>query len=150
MCAICGIVNKNGGRVDGQLLQKMRDIMDYRGADETGIYVRDNVGLGHRRLKIIDLQAGQQPMANEDNTVFLVCDGEIYNFKELRAELEGKGHAFRSRAGTEVILHMYEEKGIDCLESLRGMFAFAVWDDREKRLFMARDRIGEAAVYLRP
>lgn len=143
MCAICGIVNNNGKKVDAELLRKMTDIMDYRGPDENGFLLKENTGLGHRRLKIIDLHTGQQPLANENNTVFLVCNGEIYNFKELRAGLENKGHVFKSQSDSEVILHLFEEEGIGCLKRLRGMFAFAVWDEKEKQLFLARDRIGK-------
>ncbi len=142
MCAICGIIN-NKNRVDEGLLRKMTDIMDYRGPDESGFFLKGNVGLGHRRLKIIDLYTGQQPLANEDNTVFLVCNGEIYNFKELRSELEKKGHRFRSQSDNEVILHLYEQEGVECLKRLRGMFALAIWDSKEKRIFLARDRIGK-------
>jgi asparagine synthase (glutamine-hydrolysing) len=142
MCAICGIINKDKS-VDESLLRKMTDIMDYRGPDESGFFVKGNVGLGHRRLKIIDLYTGQQPLANEDNTIFLVCNGEIYNFKELRSELERKGHRFKSQSDNEVILHLYEQEGVECLKRLRGMFALAIWDVKEKRIFLARDRIGK-------
>jgi len=121
----------------------MTDIMDYRGPDESGFFIKDNVGLGHRRLKIIDLYTGQQPLANEDNTVFLVCNGEIYNFRELRSDLEKKGHRFKSQSDSEVILHLYEEKGIECLQYLRGAFAFSIWNENKRELFLARDRIGK-------
>lgn len=142
MCAICGIINKEKF-VDEALLRKMTDIMEYRGPDESGYFVKGRVGLGHRRLKIIDLVTGRQPFSNEDGTVFLVCNGEIYNFKELRKPLEEKGHRFKSNSDNEVILHLYEEKGIDCLNDIRGMFAFAIWDDKNQKLFLARDRIGK-------
>lgn len=142
MCAICGIVNKNTP-VDETLLKKMTDIMEYRGPDESGFYIRNTVGLGHRRLKIIDLFTGKQPLSNEDNTIFLICNGEIYNFQDLRTHLEEKGHRFKSKSDNEVILHLYEEKGIDCLNDLRGMFAFAIWDEKENKLFLVRDRIGK-------
>ncbi|MBN1446036.1 MAG: asparagine synthase (glutamine-hydrolyzing) [Candidatus Omnitrophica bacterium] len=145
MCAICGIINC-GERVDEGLLRKMADAIKYRGPDEEGFYIKDNAGLGHRRLKIIDLHTGQQPIANEDGTVFLVCNGEVYNFAELRETLERKGHRFKSRSDSEVILHLYEEKGVECLQDLRGMFAFAVWDGRKKKLLLARDRIGKKPV----
>lgn len=142
MCAICGIIN-NTGRVNEAVLTKMTDIMDYRGPDERGILVRDGAGLGHRRLKIIDLHTGRQPMSNEDNTLFLVCNGEVYNFADLRQALEKKGHRFKSKSDNEVILHLYEDKGIEALKDIRGMFAFALWDERKKELFLARDRIGK-------
>ena len=146
MCAICGIISNSGCRIDRELIMKMTGIMDYRGPDDEGFFVRDNVGLGHRRLKIIDLHTGQQPIVNEDNTVILICNGEVYNFEELRESLEKKGHRFKSRSDNEVILHLYEEKGVRCLQDLRGMFAFAVWDGREKKLLLARDRIGKKPV----
>ncbi|MCX8082100.1 MAG: asparagine synthase (glutamine-hydrolyzing) [bacterium] len=142
MCAICGIINKNIS-VDSELLKKMTDIMEYRGPDESGFYIKDTIGLGHRRLKIIDLITGKQPLSNEDESIFLICNGEIYNFQELRKLLEEQEHKFRSKSDSEVILHLYEEKGIDCLNYLRGMFAFAIWDGKEKKLFLARDRIGK-------
>jgi len=142
MCAICGIINSNKN-VDRELLKKMTRVMDYRGPDEEGYLVKDSAGLGHRRLRIIDLYTGQQPMSNEDNTLFLVCNGEIYNFKELRNILEGKGHRFKSNSDNEVILHLYEEKGAGLLNDLRGMFSFAIWDEKKKELFLARDRIGK-------
>ncbi len=107
-----------------------------------------NVGLGHRRLAIIDLSpAGHQPMSNEDGTIWIVLNGEIYNFPELRDALEKKGHKFKSRTDTEVVLHLYEDKGVECLKDLRGPFAFAIWDNRKKILFAARDRIGKKPLY---
>jgi len=142
MCAICGIVNKNKV-VEPEIIKKMAQIMDYRGPDEEGFYFGKNVGLAHKRLKIIDLYTGKQPLSNEDKTVYLVCNGEIYNFLELRKNLEEKGHIFSSNSDNEVIIHLYEEKGVNCLKDLRGMFAFAIWDEKEKILFIARDRIGK-------
>ncbi|HOJ40425.1 MAG TPA: asparagine synthase (glutamine-hydrolyzing), partial [bacterium] len=129
--------------VNRDLLQKMTRLMAYRGPDEEGYFFRDNVGLGHRRLSIIDLKTGQQPIASEDSRILLVCNGEIFNFQDLRKELTRKGHRFRSFSDNEVIVHLYEEKGFDCLHDLRGMFAFAIWDDRKKLLFLARDRVGK-------
>ena len=142
MCAICGIINSDG-EIDRELLQRMTRVMDYRGPDEEGYLVKNKTGLGHRRLKIIDLHTGQQPMSNEDHTLFLVCNGEVYNFQELRNFLEKKGHRFKSASDNEVILHLYEEKGDKSLDCIRGMFAFAIWDDKKKELFLARDRLGE-------
>ena len=142
MCAICGMV-KREKRVEPEVIKKMARIMSYRGPDEEGYYFNGNIGLGHRRLKIIDLYTGIQPMVNEDKTVYLICNGEIYNFKKLRENLEGKGHHFYSKSDNEVILHLYEEKGVDCVRYLRGMFAFAIWDGKEKLLFLARDRVGQ-------
>jgi len=122
----------------------MCGVLKHRGPDDSGIYINGAVGLGHSRLSIIDLSpAGRQPMSNEDNTLWLVLNGEIYNFIELRKGLEAKGHKFKSHTDTEVILHLYEEKGVDCLKDLRGMFAFALWDEKRKSLFLARDRVGK-------
>jgi len=142
MCAICGIV-KRGKKVEPEIIKKMARVMSYRGPDEEGYYFNGNIGFGHRRLKIIDLYTGSQPMVNEDKTVYLLCNGEIYNFKKLKENLEKKGHRFHSKSDNEVILHLYEEKGFDCVRYLRGMFAFAIWDGKEKLLFLARDRLGQ-------
>ena len=142
MCGICGIINRDRD-VDRLLLERMTRIMDYRGPDEEGYFVEGPAGLGHRRLKIIDLQTGRQPMSNEDNTLYLVCNGEVYNFRELREGLEKRGHRFKSRSDSEVILHLYEEKGAGALGDIRGMFAFAIWDVKRKELFAARDRMGK-------
>jgi len=144
MCGICGKINFNSQPIDEQLLQKMTKVLNHRGPDDEGIYIKDNVGLGHTRLKIIDLStAAHQPMSNEDGTIWIVYNGEIYNFQELRKDLLEKGHIFRSKSDTEAIIHLYEEYGIDCVKFLRGMFAFAIWDDNIKRLFLARDRVGK-------
>ena len=105
--------------------------------------------LGHRRLSIIDLGTGQQPLSNEDETVWITFNGEIYNYRELRPDLEARGHRFRTHSDTETIVHLYEEYGPDCVNHLRGMFAFAIWDDRRKRLFLARDRFGKKPLYYR-
>ncbi len=145
MCGICGIVYAERSRTlpDG-LLGRMTGTLRHRGPDDSGLFAEPGVGLGHRRLSIIDLsEAGRQPMENEDGSLLVVFNGEIYNFAELRRGLQQRGHAFRSRTDTEVLLHLYEEKGAGCLEDLRGMFAFAVWDRRRRRLFAARDRAGQ-------
>jgi asparagine synthase (glutamine-hydrolysing) len=133
------------GRLD--LLQRMARTLTHRGPDEEGYYVDDFVGLGHRRLSIIDLESGRQPMANEDGQVRVVFNGEIYNHGELGALLRTKGHRFTTRSDTEVIVHAYEEWGADCVERLRGMFAFAVWDRRRQCLLLARDRLGKKPLY---
>jgi asparagine synthase (glutamine-hydrolysing) len=117
--------------------------MSYRGPDDKGFYIKENAGLGHKRLSIIDLKTGKQPFTNENHTIHLICNGEIYNFQEIREELKKKGHKFATSSDNEVIVHLYEEKGVECLKDLRGMFAFAIWDDRKKTLFLARDRIGK-------
>ncbi len=125
----------------------MRDVMVHRGPDDQGLFLDGAVGLGHRRLSIIDLAGGHQPIANEDGTVTVVFNGEIYNFGELRRDLEARGHILATRGDTEVIVHLYEDLGIDCLQRLRGMFAFALWDATRQRLVLARDRLGIKPLY---
>ncbi|MDD5169243.1 MAG: asparagine synthetase B, partial [Syntrophales bacterium] len=147
MCGICGKLTLNGGRIDEELLHKMNAAISHRGPDDESFYVhnddRESIGLAHRRLSIIDLSAaGRQPMSNEDDTIWIVFNGEIYNFLDLREGLLAKGHRFRSHTDTEVLLHLYEEEGTDLVKKLVGMFAFAIWDCREKRLFMSRDQVG--------
>lgn len=148
MCGICGkIYVKNDRRVDESEIIRMRDTMVRRGPDDAGLYIQDNVAIGHRRLSIIDLEGSRQPLSNEDGTVWVVYNGEIYNFKELRDELISKGHKFRTHGDTEVIVHLYEEYGKSCVEKLRGMFAFAIWDSKSNSLFLARDRVGIKPLY---
>ncbi len=145
MCGICGVIYADASRaVPRALLDGMTATLEHRGPDDCGTFSEAGVGLGHRRLSIIDLtDAGRQPMANEDGSLLIVFNGEIYNFLELRRQLQEKGHSFSSRTDTEVILHLYEEKGTGCLDDLRGMFSFALWDRRRRRLFLARDRLGQ-------
>lgn len=146
MCGIVGLYNFNNKPVDEILLAGMRDTLAHRGPDGAGFYISPDkkAGLGHRRLSIIDLsQKADQPMSNEDGTVWIVFNGEIYNFQELRPDLEKRGHRFKSNSDTEVIIHLYEEYKEKCLDFLRGMFAFAIWDEREQKLFLARDRVGK-------
>src|SRR5438128_2257515 len=121
----------------------MNDQIRHRGPDDYGYYFNQNVALGHRRLSIIDLSGGSQPISNEDGTVWIVFNGEIFNHTLLRAELEERGHRFRTNSDTEAIVHAYEEYGIDCPKKLRGMFAFAIWDCNLRRLLIARDRLGK-------
>jgi asparagine synthase (glutamine-hydrolysing) len=151
MCGICGIVAWNGGvACDEATVKRMRDTLVHRGPDDAGVFIRpdDRVALGHRRLSIVDLSpAGHQPMANEDGTVWITYNGEVYNHVELRRELEAKGHVFRSGTDTEAIVHLYEEDGPRCLQRLEGMFAFAIWDGRRGELFLARDRVGVKPLY---
>ena len=143
MCGIAGVVYTHSQRpVDGDLLRRMTDRLAHRGPDGQGAHVAPGVGLGIRRLSIIDLETGDQPLANEDGTVVVVCNGEIYNFVELRAELERRGHHFQTRSDVEVIPHLYEEHGVDFVGRLRGMFGLALWDARRRRLLLARDRLG--------
>jgi asparagine synthase (glutamine-hydrolysing) len=129
------------------VLKAMTDALIHRGPDDEGFYISGEVGLGHRRLSIIDLAAGHQPMTNEDSTVWVVFNGEIYNFIELQRYLESKGHQFKTRSDTEVIVHLYEEVGEECFAKLRGMFAIAIWDGRQKKLILARDRVGKKPLY---
>jgi asparagine synthase (glutamine-hydrolysing) len=148
MCGICGKLNFDRQQpVDPEGIQRMMDLIVHRGPDGEGKYVSGHVGLGHRRLGIIDLQTGDQPMSNEDGTVWAVYNGEIYNFSDLRTELEAHGHEFKSSSDTEVIVHLYEELGENCVTHFRGMFAFAIWDERKQVLLLARDRVGIKPLY---
>ena len=150
MCGIAGIYNLDPQHaVDPNALQRMNDALVHRGPDDEGTYIQGNIGLGIRRLKIIDLETGHQPIANEDGSVWTVFNGEIYNYRELRKQLEASGHRFKTNTDTEVIVHAYEEYSQDCVKHFRGMFAFAVWDSRLRRLFLARDRLGEKPLYYR-
>ncbi len=144
MCGIAGIIHLDGSSVDLVQVDRLTDALAHRGPDGRGSVVTGNVGLGHRRLPILDLtDAATQPMFSEDNQVTIVFNGEIYNFKELRDELKKKGHSFRSTGDTEVLLKLYEEEGEACLQKLRGMFAFAIHDQKKKIVLLARDRVGE-------
>ena len=149
MCGINGIAfsAKSKRQIDRRVLEKMRDVQFHRGPDAGGTFIDENIGLGHRRLSIVDVSLGQQPMFNEDGSVVIVYNGEIYNHADYRTELEAKGHVYRTHCDTETILHLYEEYGTRALEKLRGMFAFAIWDRREKTLFIARDRLGVKPLY---
>ncbi|MCK4846050.1 MAG: asparagine synthase (glutamine-hydrolyzing), partial [Deltaproteobacteria bacterium] len=150
MCGICGKINFTGKPVEEGLLRAMAETLTHRGPDDEGVYIGGSVGLGHRRLSVIDLsKAAHQPMANEDETLWIVYNGEVYNFEELKEELLAKGHRFRSHSDTEVILHLYEEEGAKSVERLRGMFAFAIWDTKKKELFLARDRTGQKPLFYR-
>ena len=148
MCGIVGIhYLDQQQQVDQQLVRNMCDAIVHRGPDDDGIYMNKGVGLGMRRLSIIDLHSGKQPIFNEDHSMVIVFNGEIYNFRELRESLEAKGHRFSTRTDTEAILHGYEEYGVHILEHLNGMFTFAIWDNNQKQLFVARDRIGIKPLY---
>jgi asparagine synthase (glutamine-hydrolysing) len=149
MCGICGIAypRESGRAVDRAALARMRDTLTHRGPDDEGLYVDGGVGLGHRRLSIVDLGGGHQPMSNEDGTVWIAFNGEIYNHRDVRPMLEERGHSFRTSCDTEAIVHLYEERGPWAVEALRGMFAFAIWDANRHRLVLARDRLGIKPVY---
>ena len=148
MCGIAGKLLFDGeSRVSRREIEMMLRPMRHRGPDGEDVYLSGNVGLGHLRLAIIDLDTGGEPMPNEDKTVWIIFNGEIYNFQELRHNLLEKGHVFRSKSDTEVILHLYEELGPECVRELRGMFAFALWDSNRRRLFVARDRVGIKPLY---
>jgi len=148
MCGICGFIYEDANKfVDVSLINRMCDTITHRGPDDVGLYVEKNVGLGMRRLSIIDLVTGKQPISNEDGTIWIVFNGEIYNHDDLRRELQVKGHSFKTKTDTEAIIHAYEEYGEDCTAKLNGMFAFAIWDQRKQKLFISRDRLGIKPLY---
>jgi len=149
MCGINGIAfSKRSGRMaERRVIESMRDVLRHRGPDDDGILLDGPVGLGHRRLSIVDVGGGRQPISNEDNTIHIIYNGEIYNHADYREPLEASGHVYRTHCDTETIVHLYEEHGRDCVQSLRGMFAFAIWDQRKQELFIARDRLGVKPLY---
>lgn len=145
MCGICGKYSPSG--VETEEINAMLNAIAHRGPDDSGSYVSANLGLGSRRLSIIDLETGNQPISNEDRTIWVVYNGEIYNYQSLRVQLEAKGHSFQTNSDTEVIVHLYEELGEHCVEQLSGMFAFALWDKPKQKLMLARDRIGQKPLF---
>jgi asparagine synthase (glutamine-hydrolysing) len=145
MCGICGKYSPAG--VQPEELNHMLDTIAHRGPDDSGLYVRGKIGLGNRRLSIIDLESGKQPISNEDGTVWVVYNGEMYNYPQLRTQLEANGHTFRTNSDTEAIVHLYEDFGERCVEQIGGMFAFALWDERQHKLLLARDRIGQKPLF---
>src|SRR5215510_2288917 len=153
MCGIAGFIDlwdtqKSRGQEErAQILDAMCQIITHRGPDDQGTMCRDGIALGMRRLSIIDLAGGHQPISGEDGSVTIVFNGEIYNFQELQPRLESLGHHFRTRSDTETIVHAYEQFGTACVNQLRGMFAFAIWDSKRQSLLMARDRAGEKPLY---
>ena len=148
MCGICGkLFFSHGANVPSALVGSMLQTIQHRGPDDRGIYVASQIGLGHCRLSIIDLKSGHQPLSNEDETIWIAFNGEIYNYRALRHDLMMRGHVFKTQSDTEVIVHLYEEYGEACVEKLRGMFAFAIWDETAKALFLARDRVGIKPLY---
>jgi asparagine synthase (glutamine-hydrolysing) len=148
MCGIVGIVGaKDDGWIEAEVIHQMCQTLVHRGPDDEGMFVKNGAGLGMRRLSVIDLSGGNQPVFNEDGSIWVVFNGEIYNFLELRRELEARGHRFSTRSDTEVIVHLYEDLGTDCVHRLRGMFAFALFDARQRRLLLARDRVGKKPLH---
>ena len=149
MCGIAGEVAVSESRVNPEAVAAMCDAQIHRGPDAAGFHVEKNVVLGARRLAIIDVAHGNQPIYSEDRSIAVVSNGEIYNFEELRSQLVDRGHRFKTRTDTEVIAHLYEERGPRLVEDLRGMFAFALWDKRARKLILARDRVGKKPLYYR-
>jgi asparagine synthase (glutamine-hydrolysing) len=149
MCGINGIAfsSRSGRQVDATVLKRMRDVITHRGPDDEGIYIDGRVGLGHRRLSIVDVAAGHQPMSTADGSLYITYNGEIYNHADYRDELIARGHVYQTHCDTETILHLYAEHGADCVNYLRGMFAFAIWDRNKRELFIARDRLGVKPLY---
>src|SRR6266576_3010137 len=148
MCGICGFFGTpNGAAPEESVLVKMANTLTHRGPDASGYYLKDGAGFGFRRLSLIDLEGGNQPIFNEDNSIVLVCNGEIFNYQELRHELVQKGHCFRTRTDVEVLVHLYEEYGIEFLNQLNGQFAFAIHDKRRQMMFLARDHVGINPLY---
>src|SRR4051812_24612514 len=147
MCGIVGQVREDGADVERELLASMCAALEHRGPDSRGIHTGDGAGLGIQRLRVIDLETGDQPIYNEDRTVAVVLNGEIYNFQELRARLILRGHRFETHSDTEAIVHLYEDEGPDCVRSLDGMFAFALWDSRRGQLVIGRDRVGKKPLF---
>lgn len=148
MCGIVGIVDLHGQRtIDRALLARMNETQHHRGPDEADLYLEPGLGLGHRRLAVIDLLAGRQPLGNEDGSVMVCYNGEIYNFRELTVELQAAGHVFRTRCDTEVIVHAWEQWGPRCVDHFRGMFGFGLWDRKQQTLFLGRDRLGEKPLF---
>ncbi|MGH7969628.1 MAG: asparagine synthetase B family protein [Limisphaerales bacterium] len=154
MCGIAGILDSKRP-VDPQVLARMTNSLRHRGPDDEQYHIanappgRTSIGLGFRRLAIIDLSGGRQPMCNEDGSIWIVCNGEIYNHPDLRKELEARGHRFSTNCDVECLLHLYEDHGVDCLNKANGMFAIAIWDSRNETLFLARDRMGKKPLYYR-
>ena len=142
MCGICGVLNHDGKPINRDELMKMNDAMAQRGPDDSGAYYNGSFGMAMRRLSIIDLPGGHQPLSNEDGTIHLVLNGEIYNYIELRKDMEKRGHRFKTNSDVEVLIHLYEEYGLNAIDHLNGMFAFALWDEKKQRLWLGRDRLG--------
>lgn len=142
MCGICGVLNLNSEVVDPKAIEKMAKTLQHRGPDESGVYAKGRIGFGHRRLSIIDVSSGQQPMSAADSQLWITFNGEVFNYVELRKDLEKCGHRFRTQSDTEVILHLYQEHGEECVQYMNGQWAFAIWDEKKEKLFLSRDRTG--------
>ena len=148
MCGIAGAIQYEGREgIDRSTLSNMLTAINHRGPDGRGLFLCKGLGIGMQRLSIIDLDGGQQPISNEDGTITIVFNGEIYNYRDLQESLRARGHTFKTSSDTEVIVHLYEDLGEDCVKELRGMFAFAIWDSARQRLFIARDRLGIKPLY---
>jgi asparagine synthase (glutamine-hydrolysing) len=147
MCGIAGVAGAGHKHLLADALARMMETLGHRGPDDAGTYVETGIALGHRRLSIIDLAGGHQPIRNEDGSLWVVCNGEIYNYRDLRKRLSARGHVFSTHSDSEVIVHLYEEHGEACVDHLRGMFAFALWDGRNQRLLLARDHIGQKPLF---
>jgi asparagine synthase (glutamine-hydrolysing) len=147
MCGITGILYFDRRQPSCNLLERMTDIMHHRGPDDTGYFIEEGIGLGFKRLSIIDLNEGHQPLSNEDESLWVVFNGEIYNYKFLRSHLQEKGHRFKTETDTEILVHLFEEYGTDCVQHLRGMFAFVIWNKKNRELFCARDFFGIKPFY---
>jgi asparagine synthase (glutamine-hydrolysing) len=147
MCGIAGFVNGGGRQADRAIIEAMTASLAHRGPDGSGVHVAGSVALGHRRLSIIDVEGGGQPLANEDGSIWIVYNGEIYNEPDLKPALEAKGHRYRTRCDTETLVHLYEEEGEAFVDRINGMFALAIWDGPRRRLVLARDRMGQKPLY---
>src|SRR5271157_1414016 len=148
MCGICGIFEFDpSGEISHELVRRMTQTIIHRGPDDEGIYTAPGIGLGFRRLSIIDVAGGHQPISNEDGSIWVMLNGEIYNYTDLYQELLTRGHRFTTRSDTEAIVHLYEEYGEECFARLRGMFAIAIWDSNKHRMVLARDRVGKKPLY---
>jgi asparagine synthase (glutamine-hydrolysing) len=143
MCGICGISPSTNQIPERALLEKMTAAIKHRGPDSDGFYTNNGIGLAMRRLAIIDVSGGDQPISNEDESVWIICNGECYNYPDMQAELDKRGHHFKTKSDVECIVHYYEDEGDDCVKKLRGMFAFALWDKKKQRLLLVRDRLGK-------
>src|SRR5512144_2955346 len=149
MCGICGVAlsSRSSRTIDRETIVRMRDVMTHRGPDAEGLFIEPGVGLGHRRLSIVDVVHGRQPMASDDASLQMVYNGEVYNHPTLSADLQAAGVRYRTHCDTETVLRIFERDGVDAPRALRGMFAFAIWDRRRRELFLARDRLGVKPLY---